>query len=78
MPVGNASKYGKHTIDLAPTIFHLRDSPQAILQHSRALRIGPRTRELRAITFEGYFEPTGAAVPSPWPGFVYVDDVTIE
>ena len=34
--------------------------------------------ELRAIAFEGYFEPTGAAAPSPWPGFVYVDDVLIE
>ena len=35
--------------------------------------------ELRAIAFEGYFEPlAGAAAPPPWPGFVYVDDVTIE
>jgi hypothetical protein len=34
--------------------------------------------ELRAIAFEGYFEPTGAAVPSPWSGFVYVDDVLVE
>ena len=34
--------------------------------------------ELLAIAFEGYFEPTGAAAPSPWTGFVYVDDVLVE
>ena len=34
--------------------------------------------ELLAIAFEGYFEPTGAAAPSPWAGFVYVDDVLVE
>ena len=34
--------------------------------------------ELYAIAFEGFFEPTGAAAPSPWSGFVYVDDVLVE
>jgi hypothetical protein len=34
--------------------------------------------ELQAIVFEGYFEPTGAAAPSPWNGYVYVDDVLVE
>src|SRR5262249_2808464 len=34
--------------------------------------------ELQAIVFEGYFEPTGSLTPSPWNGFVYVDDVLVE
>jgi hypothetical protein len=33
---------------------------------------------LQAISFDGYFEPTGAAVPSPWTGYVWIDDVTID
>jgi hypothetical protein len=34
--------------------------------------------ELNAIVFEGYFEPTGAAAPSPWNGYVWVDDILVE
>ena len=34
--------------------------------------------ELNAIVFEGYFEPTGAAAPNPWTGYVWVDDILVE
>jgi hypothetical protein len=33
---------------------------------------------LTAISFDGYFEPTGAAFPQPWRGFVWIDDIVIE
>jgi hypothetical protein len=41
--------------------------------------VSANASELRAIAFEGYFEPgPSAAAPPPWPGYVWVDDVLIE